>query len=496
MPKNLPYIIRRKDTFAFRIGVPKELRSYIGCREIIRSLHTSNRKKAEPIALELAAKVKRLFLELRDDMSGNKKKHNSISSDYGVKLDFGDFTFEVEGEPHEAEAINNAVKIAIESNNSRQAKNININPPTRSKSSELMLSKVIQDFLEYPGRAKATAMLKKYQTVLPMLIEVLGDMSIKELRQTDINTFFDTVQKLPPKWKYLKTKKKISILELASQKHSITINPKTFKSTYLACIRVFLTETITNLQDKGFPNNLTTNGIKYYGDRNASENKQRSLTPKELKRIFEGDEMKSFSQTKELAHFYWLPHIGLFTGARVNEICQLNPQTDILQCADSGIWHFWITGETEGDERILKRTKNKVSRRFVPIHSKLLELGLIDYVNDVKNGGHKLIFPKWVPSRGKASSNAEKWFRAFLKEIGVRDETPHKRVVGMHVFRSTFSNKAFNAGVQESSIVGHAGEGTSVERDYQGELSLVNKQKILEQINYDINFIQPIFIKC
>lgn len=28
-------------------------------------------------------------------------------------------------------------------------------------------------------------------------------------------------------------------------------------------------------------------------------------------------------------HEFWLPMLGLHTGARINEVCQLNPQTDI-----------------------------------------------------------------------------------------------------------------------------------------------------------------------
>lgn len=52
-----------------------------------------------------------------------------------------------------------------------------------------------------------------------------------------------------------------------------------------------------------------------------------------------------------------MPHIGLFTGARVNEICQVNPQTDTRE--EDGIWYFSITDETEGDERVKKEREDR-----------------------------------------------------------------------------------------------------------------------------------------
>lgn len=67
----------------------------------------------------------------------------------------------------------------------------------------------------------------------------------------------------------------------------------------------------------------------------------------ELRRLFEGEEMRSFAAQPELAHCYWLPLIGLYTGARVNEVCQLNPQIHIRK--EEGIWFFERTEKSAGD---------------------------------------------------------------------------------------------------------------------------------------------------
>jgi integrase len=134
-----------------------------------------------------------------------------------------------------------------------------------------------------------------------------------------------------------------------------------------------------------------------------------------------------------------------YTGARVNELCQLNPSTDFAE--EGGISFLSINPETEGDTRIRKRAKKRSSRRKVPIHSKLIDLGFLDYISSVKPRGSKLIFPEWKPSKGRASREAEKWFGKLLRETRLRDETPGACLLGMHAFRSTFMNRAMNLGV-------------------------------------------------
>lgn len=68
---------------------------------------------------------------------------------------------------------------------------------------------------------------------------------------------------------------------------------------------------------------------------------------------------------------YWCVLIGLYTGARQNEIASLTP-ADIKQ--KEGVWYFDINDEEE-----TKSLKTKAAKRTVPIHSALLDLGIIEY---------------------------------------------------------------------------------------------------------------------
>ena len=82
---------------------------------------------------------------------------------------------------------------------------------------------------------------------------------------------------------------------------------------------------------------------------------------------------------------YWIPWIGLYTGARFGEIAQLLTEA-VRQL--HGVWIFHITREFS----ILKSTKTAGSQRVVPIRSELAVLGLFDYHRTMVARGEKQLF--------------------------------------------------------------------------------------------------------
>ncbi len=371
-----------------------------------------------------------------------------------------------------------------------------------------LLSEVIKDYIDKYQADKFEAMCKKVCAVLPMFQEVVGNKPIHTLRQTDINRFFEVVNKLPPRWKDVARQKKLTVFEVANLGLG-EMAPATFEGTYKAVITPFLSTARTNWQDKGFPTTLTTEMIRYTGSREEGEGHQRAFLPQELERLFQGPEMAGFAKQPDELHMFWLPHVGLHTGARVNELCQLNPMVDILKDERSGIWYLNITPQSEAADSVKKTVKTKSSRRKVPIHSQLIKMGFLDYVDELKKQGIKLLFPGFAPGKGRAATEAEKWFRQFLRDIGLRDDTHGAKIVGMHAFRSTLLSRAANLGVVNAeSITGHAqsmtnlaqaqdsivaGEVSAVVKKYQGELDVDVKSAILERIVFpNLEFFTPV----
>jgi integrase len=515
MSSRSPFLQRRGFSLNFRIAVPADLRAAIGLREVSRALPTTSKTVGALLALQAAVTTKSVFAEVRAarmDMDENKLaalmaaakekiKHAETKEQHFADLVADQSRYNQELKRIRLEAEHGVARARLEGENAGLRRALALrgaaavpspsklppSAPDPAAASSPQLGKVVEEFLKRYHRDKA-AMRKKHEGVLPLFLDVVGDKPVSAMKQGDINRFFDIVQKLPPRWSDECLKQGVSAEELANQNHAKTIAPKTFDDTYKACIRSFLDDARTQWQDVGFPTTLTTNGNSYRGVRKEDEGRQRAFTDEEVQRLFHGPELVSFHNNPSLEHQFWLPYVGLYTGARVNEICQINPQKDVLQDSKSGIWYLQITEDSEGDERITKSVKNKSSVRKVPIHSRLVALGFRDYVDRMKTNGAKLLFPGFRPGRGKASSGGEKWFREFLRDIGLRDDTAGARLVGMHAFRHTLMHKAHNCNppLDVTSITGHRGDTDSVVAGYQGELSLVNKQRILEAVQFGL----------
>jgi integrase len=371
-----------------------------------------------------------------------------------------------------------------------------------------LLSEVTQAYLVHYEKLRKPEMLKKVKTVMPLFLNVIGNKPIGSLTQSDLLTFFDTVQSLPPRWKDVCRVQGITPSVLAERRVG-EMSKGTFDGTYMAAMAPFMKYCRGRWQDKGWPMTMTVEGIQYLGTRRAAEFGQRHFELSELKRLFHGAAMAEFAANPADAHKFWLPHVGLFTGARINELCQLNPQHDIRMDENSGAWFLDITNESAGHQDVEKSVKTKSSKRRVPVHPQLIELGFVHYVEHLKKRGHTLLFPGFPPSVGRASPKAGEWFGDFLRDLGLRDETPGARLVGMHAFRSTLLNQAMELGVVNAeAITGHASNVTSIERiqdgqiennaspvvkKYRGELSVGKKIDILSQIFYgDVKFHTPV----
>lgn len=390
-------------------------------------------------------------------------------------------------------------------------------PAQRSETEQpptiLTIGRIVDQFLEdYAKRKGGKEMLKKHQVALPILAEMVGrNMPITELRQLHINKYFEAIQRLPSRWPDVCRREKISVLQLLKSELLLSASkgmaPKTFKDSYRASISGFLRISRLNYQDEGFPTTITTEGIIYAGDREPGENAQRPMRLDEIKRLFESVEMREIAADATQSHFYWLVHIGLFSGARVNEVCQINPLVDIHQHDPSGIWYMRVTDDTPADSLIKKSTKNKVSKRNIPFHPKLLELGIIDYLTALREAGATRLFPGFIPKVGKASAEAERWFRRFIEYLGLRDETPGARLVGYHTFRSTILSEGQEREVDFTPITGHVGnvivdvasesgknnkQADKVIRDYQREMSVERKMARLLHLNFDVKFAKAI----
>jgi integrase len=127
-----------------------------------------------------------------------------------------------------------------------------------------------------------------------------------------------------------------------------------------------------------------------------------------------GKLLAALNPATDLKH--WLPLLGLYTGARINELAQLRLD-DIKTDPESGVVYIDINDDTPG-----KRIKNANSRRVVPLHPGLVDMGFVKHVEAMRQAGQQRLFPMWSnhPSNGPGHY-ASKWYREhFLpKQVGI-----------------------------------------------------------------------------
>jgi hypothetical protein len=90
---------------------------------------------------------------------------------------------------------------------------------------------------------------------------------------------------------------------------------------------------------------------------------------------------------------YWLPLLGIFAGGRINELCQLRLD-DVCQ-TDTGTWYIDINEDTA--DKSLKRQKDTGicwSKRKVPLHPLLIDLGFPAWCERLREEGFKRVFPE------------------------------------------------------------------------------------------------------
>lgn len=132
---------------------------------------------------------------------------------------------------------------------------------------------------------------------------------------------------------------------------------------------------------------------------------------------------------------YWVPLMGLYTGARVTELAQLRVDDFTEQ---DGMWFLSIN--EDGDEA--QSIKAAGSRRVIPLPAGLLELGLLDYRRDIMAMGQQWLFPGVTKaSQNNAGGGVSKWFSDLKISAGFRP------AVVFHSFRGSLNTALLRASV-------------------------------------------------
>lgn len=182
-----------------------------------------------------------------------------------------------------------------------------------------------------------------------------------------------------------------------------------------------------------------------------TENPRKPWTEDELSAFFklplftryELPEKEVFKNGADAA--YWVPLLGLYTGARVGELCQLRVQ-DVEQTKAGPFLR--ITDEAEG-----ATVKTEAGIRRVPVHPELVRLGFMEYVEATRKSGAVNLWPVMKFRKNKPGGYFSDWVNSFHKEA-----TGNPKAPVFHELRHTVRSALFAAKVDRATIgriIGH-----------------------------------------
>jgi integrase len=375
--------------------------------DIKRSLYTRDPAIAQAIAYKFGAGMGYQEDLLKNLLSGNREFSTYIVE----KRADGSVRIETDGtEAEHQRAMQAADKAHLLNNNSAP-------PPTAPVLAMLncSLGESINDYWKEKSEDFVINTVKTYQSSFNKLMAGLGANT--NLSSIDSTTFVN--------WRITQDK--------TLSPDSVTRDCGAYKSLFDWAIKRSRYVGVNPIEDAKLSKKVRHSRIS------AHERPQSPFTKNDLDKIF--DAARYDNVNKPCA--FWMPIIALYSGARLNEIASIK-HADISKYSP-GKYAFKI-----------RDGKTLASKRIVPIHLDIVNLGFIEYLEDVKSNwpDAELIFPYLKAASKNGFGNLPgRDFSALKTNLELGDDKV------FHSFRKTLiSCLQFNGCAEEHRklYVGHS----------------------------------------
>lgn len=337
---------------------------------------------------------------------------------------------------------------------------------------KVTVKQLFAEYMNDPAMERSLTTIKNYQTILRALEEMLGsERHVHEITQEDAEELRNLLLRSPSNATKMAPGKTLKEAADLAAIHNWPLLDRSTVRTHLAKLKAVMQFALR----KKYILENPANDIQVQ-DKEKKKDKRMPFNTEQLNAIFKAplytgcvNDERGYSKKGDLrprGARFWIPIIGLFTGMRLNEICQLEI-ADIAK--QDGVDVILIREESDDtDAETQKQVKTASGIRYVPIHSELKKIGLMEYVAEVKKAGHKRLFPTLeISALGYFSADFSKWFGRFLKSVGVKNKK-----TTFHSLRHNFRDAMYKADISQdlarllggwssSSIDSNYGGGTS-----------------------------------
>ncbi|UYO37481.1 site-specific integrase [Rhodopseudomonas palustris] len=330
-----------------------------------------------------------------------------------------------------------------------------------------LLSSKVDGYVK--AKAKELGSTKHVSTIGPRIrnfLETIGDKPLRDYTRQDFERYRDILDRTP---KRAFDRFKTNNLADAAEKNERRAQPfeviddKTVDDDYLTPIKTFFTYLVQHLWIPANPAVCVVSS--------RTRETRRTERPDEARRAFKSEQINAYFQyvvrrRSRATEDYWLPILALYTGARLNELCQIEPRRIIMH---NGRWHIDLltiydpneiesaVKNLQGAEKVKARLKLKTAsaRRQIPIHDDLIKIGFVEFVDQRRNHTKYLrLFPSLQPDQyGYYSSAVGKRLNRDIKRAGAKAAD-----TSFYSFRHSFSSALERALVPSRTkdrIMGH-----------------------------------------
>jgi integrase len=320
------------------------------------------------------------------------------------------------------------------------------------KQETITLQELLTKYMDETSRSAEwkPATEKEYRSLGKMTSFILGpDLPVSTIDHQTMNRFKEALQTIPSGAFRYNQFRGNSLEELLKIKHDNHLSVARVNGYLTSLGAVFRYAVRHGYMEKNFAEGLKLKQRK-------RPNKQQDIfDPGDLKTMFSSPDY--IKDTHAEPHRFWLPVLGLFTGCRLEELCQLYLD-DIRQI--EGVWCLDLK-EGRPDQSL----KTASSERVVPLHPILTEeLNLIGFAKKLKSRRRTRLFPELKRYQNKYSHYASKWFSEWKTKVGIQAPPREKT---FHSFRHTFTDNLKQQLIEVSivdELTGHAIQGESFGR--------------------------------
>lgn len=412
------HVFVRNGIYYYRTDIPTDLKHIFHTTEIKQSLKTKDSKLAKVMAISKEYKLQQTFCMIRSGM---------LSDDI------------VQGMIDE------------------------LQPCNTKKHTGKLLSGLVADYIEAHESSWTFKTKLEVTGCLKLVVDVVGDLEVKAIHKQTVHDFKGNLMKLPANmYKCYPGKSVQEILMLPD------IEPMSVNSVNKHIMR--LNALLAYAVKEGI---LTVNCAQgmMLSDKRRTDEQRKAYSIEDIQAI-----VNNLQKEQGRLERYWIPIIAMYSGLRLDEICQL--YCDDVQQLD-GVWCLNINDDKD------KKLKNAASKRVVPIHPVLMSCGLIKYVESVLKTGMPRLWMNltWREADGYSNSMGS-WYRRFNREYISEDKSKV-----FHSFRHTFTDMLKQAGVQDtliSELVGHSISGSMTMGRYGKRYQPKVLLEALMQLDYGI----------